>query len=66
MSESKQAKNKAVKAEESTPEVMLKVKVIKSGTHLNYAKCAKGLVTRTAKSTAEALQAQGLVQIIGA
>jgi len=66
MSESKQAKNKAVKAEESTPEVMLKVKVIKSGTHLNYAKCAKGLVTRTSKSTAEALQAQGLVQIIGA
>ena len=49
----------------ATPEVMMKVRVIKDGTIIDGAKCAKTLITSTAKSKAEALHEQGLVQIIG-
>ena len=49
----------------ATPEVMLTVRVLKDGTIIDGAKCAKTLITKTTKSKAEALQEQGLVQIIG-
>jgi hypothetical protein len=66
MSTPKKSEKAKTKEESASPEVMLKVRILKSGTILNHAKCAKGLVTRTSKSTAEALQEQGLVQIVGA
>ena len=63
MSESKPSNPKAEQS--SPPEVMVKVRVLKDGTFIDGAKCAKTLVTATAKSNAEALRDLGMVQIIG-